>query len=229
MLRAMSVEAIILAVAAAVRPSTSMAALGALLSRPRPGPPLAAFVAGGFTVSTAVGVIVVAGLHGVSLPGGRSDFAYIVDLVAGVACLGFAFGVRAGGIDRVRRNGERERKRDRPAWTTRLLAAPSLRLAAVAGVATHVPGVLYLVALNAIAAQHPGIGAAVFDVLLYNAIWFSVPVAALVTVWRRPDRARAAVDAVGSFVRRHDRALLAGVFAAVGLYLAVQGVVGLAG
>jgi Sap, sulfolipid-1-addressing protein len=225
MLRAMSVEAIILALAAAVRPSTSMAALGALLSRPRPGPPLAAFVIGGFAVSTAVGVIVVAGLHGVSLPGGRSDFAAIVDVVAGVACLGFAVGVRAGGIDRVRRN--RERERDRPAWTTHLLEAPSLRLAAVAGVATHVPGVLYLVALNAIAAQQPGIGAAVFDVLLYNAIWFSVPVAALVTVWRRPDRARAAVDAMGRFVRRHDQALLVGVFAAVGVYLVVQGVVGL--
>jgi len=224
----MSVEAIILALASAVRPSTSMAALGALLSRRRPGPPLAAFVLGGFAVSTAVGVIVVAGLHGVSLPGGRSDFAAIVDVVAGVACLGFAFGVRAGGIDRVRRKREREREGDRAAWMTRLLEAPSLRLAAGAGVATHVPGVLYLVALNAIAAQRPGIGAAVFDVLIYNAIWFSVPVAALVTVWRRPDRARAAVDAMGRFVRRHEQALLVGVFAAVGVYLVAQGVVGLA-
>jgi hypothetical protein len=186
-------------------------------------------VLGGFAVSTAVGVLVVAGLHGVSLPGGRSDFADIVDVVAGVACLGFAFGVRAGGIDRVRRKREPERAGDRAAWMTRLLEAPSLRLAAVAGVATHVPGVLYLVALNAIAAQRPGIGAAVFDVLLYNAIWFSVPVAALVTVWRRPDRARAAVDAMGRFVRRHEQALLVGVFAAVGVYLVVQGVVGLVG
>jgi hypothetical protein len=221
----MSLEAIILAVASAVRPSTSLAALYALLSVPRPRPLLAAFVVAGFTASAAFGVLVVAVLHGVDLPGGDTNFVAVVDVLAGVAALGFANGVRAGGMDRVRRR----RPRDEPSWVTRMLRDPSPRVAATAGVATHIPGLLYLVALNSIAADGPGFVDGVVAVLVYNAIWFSLPVAAFVMSRRRPDDAHDLVERLNGAIRRHQEALLVGVFATVGAFLTIKGVLALVG
>jgi Sap, sulfolipid-1-addressing protein len=220
----MPLQAVILAVASAVRPSTSLAAVYALLVSPRSRPLLAAFIAGGFAASTAVGVLIVAVLHGVELPGGESRFVDVVDVVAGVAALGFASGVRVGGMDRVRR----QRPRERPSSIDRMLRDPSLGVAAAAGVATHIPGLFYLVALNAIAASQPGIGEAIVDVLVYNAIWFSVPIAALLVARQRPGAARELIERVDGWIRRHQDGLLALVFAAVGVYLTAKGVSGLA-
>ena len=74
-----------------------------------------------------------------------------MDLVGGVAILGFAFGylrgVRGGGGRRVEAN--RRPVPGRP-------APPVARLAAGAGVATHLPGLFYLLGLDVIAAEDPG-------------------------------------------------------------------------
>jgi type IV secretory pathway VirB2 component (pilin) len=220
-----SPEAILLAVASAVRPSTSLAALYALLSTSRPRPLIAAFVAGGFAFTMAVGVLVVVGLHGIQLPGGRSDFADVVDVIAGVAALGFASGVRAGGMERVQR---RERADER-SWIARALADPSLMVVAGVGVATHLPGLLYLVALNAIAADRPGPADAVTDIAVYNLIWFSLPLAALVFLRRGSTRMREAIERLNGTMRRHQTGILTGVFAIVGVFLLVKGIAGLAG
>jgi hypothetical protein len=218
-----SPEAVILALASAVRPSTSLAAVYALLSTTRPRVLLAAFAASGFAVSTGIGVLVVAVLHGIELPGGESRFSDIVNVVAGGAALGFAHGVRVGGMDRVRRR----RTREEPSWVSRTLRAPSVGVAAAAGVATHVPGLFYLVALNAIAAGQPGFAQAVVEVVVYNAIWFSVPFAAIVFARRRPEHAHDLIERVNGWMRRHDQAILALVFAAVGVFLVVKGTAGL--
>jgi hypothetical protein len=219
----MSPEAVILALASAVRPSTSMAAVYALLSTPRPRPLLAVFMVAGFAVSVGIGVLVVAVLHGVDLPGGRSDFSDIVDVVAGVAALGFANGVLFGGVERIRRR----RTREEPSWVVRMLRDPSAKVAAAAGVATHVPGLFYLVALNAIAASQPGFAEAVVEVLVYNAIWFAVPIAAFAFARRRPEDAHDLIERLNGWMRRHDQAIIATVFAAVGAFLVVKGVTGL--
>jgi Sap, sulfolipid-1-addressing protein len=127
-------------------------------------------------------------------------------------------------MDRVRR----QRPRERPSSIDRMLRDPSLGVAAAAGVATHIPGLFYLVALNAIAASQPGIGEAIVDVLVYNAIWFSVPIAALLVARQRPGAARELIERVDGWIRRHQDGLLALVFAAVGVYLTAKGVSGLA-
>jgi hypothetical protein len=218
-----SPEAVILALASAVRPSTSLAAVYALLSTGRPRPLLAAFVMGGFAVSTAIGVLIVVVLHGVDLPGGESRFSDIVDVAAGIAALGFAGGVRFGRMQRPRRRAPG----DEPSRVVRLLRDPSPAVAAAAGVATHVPGLFYLVALNAIAAHRPQLGQAVIEVLIYNAIWFSVPIVALVFARRRPADAEDLVERLNGWMRRHEQTILAVVFALVGAFLTVKGVAGL--
>ena len=221
----MSVEALILAAASAVRPSTSLAAVYALLSSPSPRVPLAAFVAAGLTFSVAIGILVVTVLHGVDLPGGPSERTAVVDILAGTARLGFAVGVGSG---RMRRPGERRTPGGERRNVT-MLRRPSPRVAAVAGVATHVPGLFYLVALNAIASGQPRTGQAIVEVLAYNAIWFSVPIAAFVLLGRPGSETLARVTRVNDWARRHEQALLVAIFATVGAYLAVKGVAGLRG
>lgn len=214
----------ILALASAIRPSTSLAAVYALLSTSRPRQLLAPFIVFGFAVSAGIGILVVSVLHGVDLPGGRSDFTAVVDIAAGVAALGFAAGVWSG---RVSRPG-RQREPSEPSWPVRMLRRPSLKVAAAAGVVTHVPGLFYLVALNAIAADEPALGQAVGEVLIYNGIWFSVPIAAFVFARRRPLEAHDLMSRVNDWGRRHQQVVAVAVFAAVGVFLIVNGVTGLA-
>jgi Sap, sulfolipid-1-addressing protein len=221
----MNVEALILAAASAVRPSTSLAAVYALLSSPSPRTPLGAFAAAGFTFSVAVGILVVTVLHGVDLPGGASARGAVVDLLGGTAMLGFAAGVGSG---RVRRPGERRAPGGERRIVT-MLRRPRPRVAAAAGVATHVPGLFYIVALDAIAADQPRTAEAILEVLAYNAIWFSVPIAAFVLLGRPGSQTLARVARVNGWARRHEQALLVAVFATVGAYLVVKGIAGLRG
>ena len=58
-----NLEAVILPLARAPRPSTSLAAVYTLLSTGRPPPPLAALVAGGFTVSALRASVLLARLR----------------------------------------------------------------------------------------------------------------------------------------------------------------------
>ena len=97
------------------------------------------------------------------------------------------------------------------------------------GVATHLPGLLYLVALNSIAADRPGPADAVTDIAVYNAIWFSLPLAALVFLRRDSTRMRETIERLNGTMRRHQTAILAAVFAIVGVFLLVKGIAGLAG
>jgi hypothetical protein len=216
----MNVEALILAAASAIRPSTSLAAVYTLLNRGSPRASLAAFVTAGFTFSAAIGILVVTVLHGVDLPGGASERNAAIDLLAGTAMLGFAFGVGSG---RMRRPGGR-REPGEETRVVRLLRQPSPRVAAAAGVATHVPGLFYLVALNAIVSDRARPAHAIVEVLIYNAIWFSMPIAAFVLAGRPGSRTLARMTRVNDWARRHEQALLVLVFATVGAYLVVKGI-----
>ena len=216
----MSLEVWILAAASAVRPSTSTAAVYALLSCERPRPVLAAFIVAGLAFSTAIGILVVLALHGVKLPGGETRTA-IVDIVGGAAMLGFAAGAWSGHVERLRER----RGAAGPGRIVTALRRPTLKVAAAAGAATHLPGLFYLVALNAISAGEPRVVEAIVQVLIYNAIWFSVPIAAFVVAGRHAAAAHGWITQVNEWVRRHEHVIVVGLFAGVGAYLVVKGVV----
>ena len=82
-------------------------------------------------------------------------------------------------------------------------------------------------ALTAIAESGPGLAAASAEVLVYNVIWFSVPIAALVLAWRRPERARALMGRANERARQHQQGLMVALFAAVGTFLTLKGAIGL--
>jgi hypothetical protein len=219
----MSVEAIALALVSTLRP-TALAAVYALLSTPRPRTLLVAYIAAGFTFSTSIGLLVVLAFHGADFKWGESTISAVVDVLAGVAAVGFAGGLASGrmALGSAEARGARE-----PSWAARKLRDPSVAVAAGAGMATHLPGLFYLLGLNAIIAAEAGLVDDVLSVVIYNAIWFATAFASLVVFLMRPDPTREALAGVDAWARRHARALLIVAFTVVGAYFTVTGMANL--
>lgn len=212
-------EVIVLGVISALRPATSHAAVFALVRAPAAARTLLVFAAAGLTASMLVGLLGVGALSGAGGAFGQSTVAAAFDLLAGVAALGFAVGVQRGGLDR--------RPGRAPGRATSALAVrlerPSVATAATAGVATHVPGLIYLVVLNAIAARDPGPAVALAQVAIYNLLWFAIPLGALALVLRSPATATAFIDGLTAWARHHQDRLLVALFGVLGVYLTTKG------
>jgi hypothetical protein len=214
-------ELVALGVISAVRPSTSQAAVVALLRAPGASRLLLAFSVAGFTASAVVGIVIVVAFHGAGQSFGHSRVAAVFDVFAGVTALALAVRVRRR---RVSPLGRRENGTPRLAAR---LARPSTAAASVAGVATHVPGLVYLVALNAIAAQDLGAAESASGVLLYNALWFALPLAALALSVVAPGTADAYLERATVWARAREDSLVVVIFAGLGVYLVGKGVVSL--
>jgi hypothetical protein len=214
----MSLEALALGLLSGLRPATSLAALLVLLKAPEPRRPLAFFISAGFASSWTIGVLVVAAFHGADLVIGDSMFTAILDVAFGAAALGFAAGLHRGWVQPPHRRDSGASSR-----LSRHLRNPSARVSAAAGVGTHLPGLIYLVALNAIAADRPALVDAGLQVALYNVLWFLVPIASLVLVVLRPGAALVYLQAATAWALRHDHVLLVAGSLALGTYLVVKG------
>ena len=92
---------------------------------------------------------------------------------------------------------------------------------------THLPGLFYLVALNAIVAEGRSLDVEVLEVLLFNVIWFGATIASVVIFLLRPGAARRALARVDGWARRHARSITVLVFAVAGSYLTIRGVTSL--
>ena len=218
----MNLDVLVLALGSAPRP-TGIAALYALLSASSPRRVLAAHIAAGFTFSVAVGVLVVAIFHGAEIDYRGTDVYAAIELLGGLAALGFAIAVWAGRRELPSRDsGTREES-----TIIRKLRNPTMPAAAVAGVATHLPGLFYIVALNAIIAEGPSLVSGVLQVLLFNAIWFAAAIAAVVIFLLRPGVARRALARVNDWARGHTRVITVLVFGLAGSYLAIRGMTAL--
>jgi hypothetical protein len=224
----LSLETLVLGVISGLRPATSQAAVVALLKTPDPRRTLLFFLVTGFATSMLIGLVLVLVLHGARVNLGGSTFTALFDLVAGVAALAYAIGYRQGRVSLPRR-GRREPRPARTSGTTARIAQqlrnPSVRTAAVAGVATHIPGLIYLVALNAITAEEPDLVTATVQVGIYNALWFAVPLAALALAMLRPGRAPEYLERATGWGRRHEQGLVFTTLTLLGAYLTIKGAV----
>ena len=214
----MSLEALALAVVCAFRP-TALAAVYALLSSSTPQRPLAAYTVAGLTSSALSGAIVVLVLHGVGPETEASTVSPVIEVAGGTAALGFAAGIATGRIRGLPRGGHS----NDDSRVAANLRNPSLRVAAAAGVATHLPGLLYLLGLNAIADGDPPLVEGLLAVLVFDAIWLAIPFWALVASIRRPEATRAAIGRVSAWMLSHERAILILVFSVVGAYFTTRG------
>ena len=219
----MSLEALALGCLSGLRPGTSLAALLVLLKLPDPRRPLVFFIAAGFASSWTIGVLVVAVFHGADVAIGGSTFTAVLDVAFGAAALGYAAGLHRGWVQPPRRRSASSSATSASSRLGRHLTNPSARVAAAAGVGTHLPGLIYLVALNAIASEGPGIVDAGLQVAIYNALWLMLPLGSLVLVVLRPGTALVYLQAATAWALRHEHALLVAGSLVLGIYLVLKG------
>ena len=88
------------------------------------------------------------------------------------------------------------------------------------------PGLFYLVALNVIVTHRPGVIVSLIEVLIYNAIWFLIPIGALVLCLVAPDLARGMVGSINDWARRHTRSIVVSASMLIGTLLLLRGLLG---
>ena len=163
-------------------------------------------------------MIVVYAFHGIHPNFGHDKG--IADVVGGAVAVLFGCAVLTGRVG----NG---RGQDAPAPRMHLEGHLSHKTAAVAGPATHLPGLFYLIALNVIVAHNPRVPRGAFAVITYNAVWYAVPIVAFAMCVLHPATALATVQAVDREARRHARTILLTVSFGAGTALIIRGALGL--
>ncbi len=218
----MTFEIIFLALASTVRP-TSLAAVYAILSSGRSRRLMTVYTVSGLTFTVAFGLLVVWAFNGVEVGSGDSQTEAIAEIVAGVALLLFGVATLTGLI-----GGPHTEDAPKPSgrWAGMLDRDLTLKTAAVAGPLTHLPGLFYLVALNVIVTHRSGVLVGLVEVLIYNVIWFAIPIGALALCVFAPGMARGMVGSINGWARRHARLILISASFAIGAVLLVRGLLG---
>lgn len=215
----MTFEILLLALASSVRP-TSLAAVYALLATSAPRRLMTVYLVAGLVFTIGFGVLVVLAFHGIGTNSGAAHAKAVAEIVGGVLVLAFAVAVltgRVGGRHPDDAPGPGQR------WARRFEGRLTPRTAALAGPVTHIPGLFYLVALNVVVAHHPSVAEGLFEILLYNAIWFVVPIGALVVCIIEPATARRAVGVIQDWTTAHARTIVLVVTFGAGAALLVRG------
>jgi hypothetical protein len=218
-----SPEALVLALSTVVRP-TPTAAVFAMLSAARPTRLLLAYIITGFLFSAGTGVIVIVLLGGWSGPQAPDEVRALIGIIFGALALGYAAGLLSGRVElRARDPGDHDLLVDPDSWLGHQLADLSVPRAAAAGILTHLPGLFYLAALNSITNSTSNTLSLVLQVTVYNAIWFAMPMAALLLAERRPAQLQNCLRRLTGWVRRHNRRILIITFGLLGIYLTIKG------
>ncbi|MGE2732679.1 GAP family protein [Mycolicibacterium vaccae] len=191
-----------------------------MINRPRPALQLVSFLAGGFLMGTAVGVVVLFVLRPAldsahfTLP--RVQIAVGLLILANAALV--ATGVLGGGDGAPGRFATHGR---------RLLEGRSLWTAGVTGLGIALPSIDYLAALALIVASGATAVTQFGALMLFNLVAFALVEIPLLCYLVAPDRTRAALAALYAWLRAQGRRGVAVLLAAVGVMLLVVGAAGL--
>ena len=215
----MTIELLVLAIASTIRP-TSLAAIYALLADESRRTLMLAYVIGGLAFSVAFGLVVVFAFQGIHLQSGTDRTKGIAEIIGGAAALAFGVALLSG---RVQGPHAQEAPEAGGRVKKMLGERVTTRTAVLAGPATHIPGLFYLIALNVIVAHNARVARGTLAVLNFNAVWFALPILALVICIINPAAARNAVGSVEQWARDHSRAILLWVSFVVGIALVLRG------
>src|SRR4051794_401141 len=140
----MTLEIILLALATTVRP-TSLTAVYAIIAQQDRTRLMLAYCAAGLLFTVGFGVLAVWAFNGIDIGSGTNETKGIAEIIGGTAAIGF--GVLLA-TNRISVPGANRTPRAPSRWTELQKHHISLRAAIVAGPATHLPGLFYLIALN---------------------------------------------------------------------------------
>ncbi|GAB3229347.1 GAP family protein [Mycolicibacterium hippocampi] len=223
----MWVPLLVMAVAVSLEPfRIGMTVL--MINRPRPGLQLLAFLAGGFAMGTAVGVVVLFVLRP------AMDSAHFtlprVQIVVGAVLLVNAALLATGVVGR-RRGGQGSPAMGRFAPVAvrarQLLDGRSLWTAGAAGLGIALPSVDYLAALALIVASGTAAATQFGALMLFNVVAFALVEIPLLSYLVAPQRTRSTLAALYDRVRSQGRRGVAVLLAVVGCVLLGIGFAGL--
>jgi Sap, sulfolipid-1-addressing protein len=200
-----------------------------MINRPRPVLQLLAFLAGGFAMGTAVGVVVLFVLRPAL---GSAHFTLPrVQIVVGAVVLVNAALVAVGVLGR--RRGDESvdpggRRFGRVLERARgLLNGRSLWAAGVAGFGIALPSIDYLAALALIVASGAAAATQFGALMLFNVVAFALVEIPLLAFLVAPDRTRATLSALYGWIRARGRLGVAAMLTVVGGMLLAVGLAGL--
>lgn len=215
-----------------------MAAVLVILSRPNPRALMTAYVVGSVTASVAIGGAIVALLktsHAFTVRQSSSRPAF--DICVGVIILiseVWLSSARSAPVRQrssewlaARRQRKAQRAAGRPSRSAQILDKGSVGLVATLGVAMHLPGLLYLVALGDVAAAHLTTVETVLVLVGFNLVMLAPIELPLLGCIVDPEATQRRVKAIDDFIRSHRRRELLIVGALTGGYLVIGGVVAL--
>jgi hypothetical protein len=226
------VQLLVLALDAALYP-TLLAAVVILLSQPRRLALLAAYLAGGLTISIGLGLALIFVLEDSgALQDNKSGLSWTTDLAVGglAILLAVAIATRADARWAERRRAEHPAKpvdpdgEKREPISQRLLARGSVPVVFLAAIAINLPGASYLVALKDIAAAHHPTGADIALVVGFNLIMFALAEIPLLGLVFAPERTVEMVTSVNDWLSGHGRQIAVGLCTFLGAFLIVRGI-----
>jgi Sap, sulfolipid-1-addressing protein len=206
---------LLLALLASFNPSM-IAVVLYLATRPRASVLLVTYLVATLGASMALGILVVEGLasaigkHEIKVHVGP-----VVDLSVGVLLLGVAAVALLTHWPHLKHTRKHSR-----------LAVSSIQGAAVLGFAHAMPAAYYLVILNDLVAERPGIALLVVELLIFNVLIYSWTVVAVLTYFLRREWAQARLRALDGWLSHHGRQLVGGAAAVAGVLLVILGIVG---
>lgn len=198
-----------------------------MINRPQPRRQLFAFLAGGFAMGTAVGVIVLFVLRPAL---GSARFTLpMVQIVVGAVVLVNAALVVTGLWGRGREAASLAETRVGPLATRarRVLDGRSLWTAGAAGLGIALPSVDYLAALALIVASGAATAVQLGALMLFNVVAFALVEIPLLCYLVAPERTRAAVSALYDWLRSNGRRGVGALLAVIGCVLLGVGFAGL--
>jgi hypothetical protein len=213
------------AITAAFNPTLLTATL-AMLFATEPRRLMSGFVLGAYTISIALGLVIVFALQGSgAVSTTQNTLSPAADIVLGLLLLLVAFVIHSDRDARVR-----ERKRERaeakgpketPRWR-KTLDQGSARSAFVVGVLLTLPGASYLAGMRRIADQKASTAATVLAVVIFCVIMLVLIEIPLVGYATNPDSTRMRVTRFTNWVSANSRVIVTRVTLAMGALLLVR-------
>src|SRR4051794_4120341 len=229
----MPLTLLFLALDAALYP-TLLAAVVILLSQPRREALLAAYLAGGLTISIGLGLGIIAALKGSNaVASSSSGPSWITDLSVGglILLVAVALATRADERFKERRRGRHPRRPADPdevkkePLAQRLVARGSVPIVFVAALAINLPGAAYIVGLKDIAAAHHATGTDIVLVVAFNLVMFMLAEIPLLGLLLAPEPTVRLVHRVDGWFSANGRTIAVVLCAVLGVFLVVRGIV----
>ena len=227
----MNAEFFALAFTAALNPKLLAIDL-LLIENRRPRAMFLCVLLGGLTVGITIGLLDVLVFHADALKA-QGTVSAGVDLalglfllaVGGLVATGRLHGRRKAPVPAGHGQPDELAKEKKDGWAQRMLAEPRLGLAMLIGALIGIPGASYLTALHNLVTGKSSTATQVVAVVIFVLIDFALIIIPFAFLELRPEATKARLKNTQDWLLSHARQLMAAIALALGVYLAISGLI----